>query len=611
MEMLFFRVFVCLLSPPALLYASTDIPSTNVTVKSKNFTADEDIRSAFDSAIDETSTQLSEALLFRYPKLLAVVKTLVNRTLNGNLGQFVNLSDVCNSAGSLLKGVSDRCQEPEMSQELKDQCTSSNKNSESNGNLTLTSVCESSSNQKHSISRRSIPSIPSFPSGTFPLGPSDGDSGNNSSGTFPPGPSGGDSGNNSSGTFPPGPSGGDSGNNSSGTFPPGSTGGGSSDVLNPTTKIPVPVTASSNDSNSTTPNKGPDFNPIDYYFFAVKVLARTVAISYEKRCKNLNGVYNSFENTCQIQVTRETVSRENKETKNTSIFTIKNVSLVRRLNNVPRSRMPIFYITVIGNTVSTIFSVALILSYMFLKTTFSTFDKNVICLSVCLSLSHVLQFLVNWLNQKPIWCKAIGILLHWSLLDSFMWMVVMSYDFFSTFSSKMLIIDRKKKNRFRNSLIFTTLLSTCVVLTCIFIGIPKEDFSGYGINGICFVSKFWANLFGFVLPVSLILVLNIVFLVFSVMRIHRMKQDNKKALQFSNSNPSKKNIAVGLITLKLSVLFGLGWLFGFLEGFVRSEVLSYLFYIVVSFQGVATFLAFGNFKDFRNRCIRQRKDNSS
>ena len=588
MEMLFFRVLVCPLSPLALLYASTDVPSTNVTVPSENFTADEDIRSAFDSAINETSTQLSEALLFRYPKLLAIVKTLVNRTLNGKLGQFVNLSNVCNSADSLLEGVSDRCQEPEMSQELKDQCSSSNKESEWNGNLTLTSVCDSSSNRKHSISRRWIPSFPSFT-----------------------GPSAGDSGNNSSGTFPPGPSGGDSGNNSSGTFPPGSTGGGSFDVLNTIVKIPYTDKASSNDSSSTSSKKGPDFNQVDYYFFAVKVLARTVAISYEKRCKNINGVYNSFENTCQIQVTRETVSRDNKETKNTSIVTIKTVSLVRRDKNVPRSKIPFFYITVIGNTVSTISSIALILSYMFLKATFSTFDKNVMCLSVCLLLSHVLQFLVNWLNQKPIWCKAIGILLHWSLLDSFMWMVVMSYDFFSTFSSKMLIIDRKKKSTFRNSLIFTTLLSTCVVLTCIFLGIPKDNFSGYGINGICFVSKFWANLFGFVLPVSLILVLNIAFLVFSVVRIHRMKQDNKRALQFSNSNPSKKKIAVGLITLKLSILFGLGWLFGFLGGFVHSDILSYLFYMVVSFQGVATFLAFGNFKDFRNRFIRQREDNSS
>ncbi|MCP4798989.1 MAG: Mth family G-protein coupled receptor, partial [bacterium] len=167
----------------------------------------------------------------------------------------------------------------------------------------------------------------------------------------------------------------------------------------------------------------------------------------------------------------------------------------------------------------------------------------------------------------------------------------MSYDFFITFAKIRPADVHGNNKRFKKYVAVTTSSASIVVLVCVFTGISGTDL--YGDNGRCFLSNIWANLFAFAVPVGMILVTNVILMFITIIRLRSMREANRRALSSANSNSSRKNIMLSVMTLKLSILFGLGWLFGYLDGLVSNQALAYCYNVIVSCQGVLVFLAFG------------------
>ena len=232
-------------------------------------------------------------------------------------------------------------------------------------------------------------------------------------------------------------------------------------------------------------------------------------------------------------------------------------------------------------------------------------DRNIICLSVFLSLSHLLQLTIVFLSKAQTYCKLSAIFLHWFLLICFSWIATISFDLYRTFKAIQPITSDIKKKRFKVYCIVATMPATIIVLTCVVIGIPQADYSGYGYQGRCFIAKFWANLFAFSLPVTLVLLASIFLTVSTILRLH--SQEKKSKQTFSNGNsqaPARKRLIITVLTLKLSVLFGFGWVVGFINGFLLNISLQIIFNVILSFQGTFIYVAFGCHKPIFDLCAK-------
>eukprot|EP00794_Sanderia_malayensis_P010887 gene10887-12043_t len=348
--------------------------------------------------------------------------------------------------------------------------------------------------------------------------------------------------------------------------------------------------------------------PSSYFFLAIKVIAKTVILSNERRCHNQNGIFNPESNTCRVPLYDGKLT-DDSDTSNKSS---------RVKNGTDKYKIVIFVtpdsisyalkmISIVCNALSCVGLVVLMATYCIIRQRFSLPDKNILSLSLSLCLSHAVQLLIVFFHENYTFCKTTGILLHWALLLVFFWMAAMSFDFFITFAKIRMPNADASNARFKKYLVVVVTTASIIVLACMFIGIPDQDYSGYGINGVCFVSKFWPNLFAFAIPVALILLANVGLLSATIFKLRALREASNKVLSAPNNqgSNSRKKIVLSLLTLKLSVLFGIGWILGYIDGVVKSEALKVCFNLVVSLQGTFVYMAFGSHKKMfaKLRCM--------
>eukprot|EP00112_Aurelia_sp_Birch-Aquarium-sp1_P015134 Seg3326.1 transcript_id=Seg3326.1/GoldUCD/mRNA.D3Y31 product="Adhesion G protein-coupled receptor L2" protein_id=Seg3326.1/GoldUCD/D3Y31 len=401
--------------------------------------------------------------------------------------------------------------------------------------------------------------------------------------------------------------------------------------------------------------------PSNYFFIAINVIAKTVINTHEIDCAKRGGYFDPLELTCHIgpagpsdgsifleppnapssypevkqskAPVRNTNKRQNfVSSKNNSKIVHKNLkenvtiigTLPRNVTDIKETwkntskRLLILYesaksskslvlLNIIGNSCSIVCLVALIGTYFIVKPEFSLMDKNVICLSIFLCLAHVLQLTTVFFSDTIVYCKISAVFLHWSLLMSFSWMSVISYDLFITFTKLKLVRQATKKKRFKRYVIGVCIPCTTIVLVCVFLGIPKSDYTGYGYQGKCFIVKFWANLITFTIPILLMLLINTLLMVVTICKLKAMeKASHRELAQNSNGESARKKVVITALTLKLSVLFGLGWLFGLIGPFVDNTAMQFIFNVIVSFQGSFIYVAFGCHKSLLKRCCKKR-----
>ena len=318
-----------------------------------------------------------------------------------------------------------------------------------------------------------------------------------------------------------------------------------------------------------------------YLFLAMKLTVKTALISFERKCHQRNGIYVNERRICIVS---------NKEDPNST----RNYTIFSEPTPNGAGSKSLRILNIVGNSCSIVAVLLLVVQYFICKNQFLIFDKSILSLAFCLQISHLMQLFITFFSWNKTYCKAGGIVLHWALLSSFAWMSIISFDIFKTFRRTQLADSRSKKKYFIY-LITAISASTMVVVVCIFLGIPANDYSGYGHEGRCFIGKVWANLFSFVLPVAFSLMLNTVLMITTLLKIYKSQKRGAKALagNRSHSSNSRKNVVVSILTLKLSVLFGLGWILGFITSVSNSPILVFIFTGMVSLQGLLVFVCFG------------------
>ena len=211
---------------------------------------------------------------------------------------------------------------------------------------------------------------------------------------------------------------------------------------------------------------------------------------------------------------------------------------------------------------------------------------------------HLLLIILEYLNDNDVICRVGAVMLHFALLLAFSWMAIIAFEFYHTFSKIRPVHQSEQKERFYRYLVISFTSSFLISFICLMIDIPDERYAGYGLNRVCFVSKFWANLLAFVVPVAIVLIFNVYFLTATIWILYKIRASTMKSLNSGSIKAKKRReMVLSAMALKLSILLGFGWIFGFIEASYESKAMKYSYTIIISLQGFFVFVAFGCHKE--------------
>nr|KAG5714745.1 hypothetical protein BaRGS_000233 [Batillaria attramentaria] len=215
--------------------------------------------------------------------------------------------------------------------------------------------------------------------------------------------------------------------------------------------------------------------------------------------------------------------------------------------------------------------------------------QNLLSLVTALFLADLLLLLAPSAGEVPVACAVVAGVMHYLFLAAFVWMNVMALDVWFTFSKVFV----KAGDRGKSSKRFVIYSAYAWLTPALFVtsaGLiqaldPESSVSPRYGQGICWLSNKFALLVFFASPLFLLLLLNAVFFVISARNIARARRTSARML-------GKEEEGRMGIYVKLTVVMGLTWVFGFLAALVPNQILTYSFVVMNTLQGLFIFLSF-------------------
>ena len=207
---------------------------------------------------------------------------------------------------------------------------------------------------------------------------------------------------------------------------------------------------------------------------------------------------------------------------------------------------------------------------------------NLMNLSISLLFAHSF-FMIGGVNQQRQICTLIAVLTHYFYLAYFTWMSIIAFDTYYTFS-RTCRTRQRTANRKGCLLAIGWIPALLFVAICYYLDQSGLVAIGYGGTSHCWINNTKSNIFVFVIPVAVSILLNAILFSLTVISINKIK---KQTRVIGNAANNRKQV---VLFLKLSVLMGFTWIFGYLSILV-SSYFDYPFVVFNSLQRV--FIAFG------------------
>ena len=216
--------------------------------------------------------------------------------------------------------------------------------------------------------------------------------------------------------------------------------------------------------------------------------------------------------------------------------------------------------------------------------------KNLMNLCLSLFLAHFLWLLGSGDTEEVAFCAATAMALHYLFLVSFACTVILAFDTWRTFSSKMSAAKGSGAStacgmRFSLYSGFAWGVPLLWVAGCATLDHTGVVDVGYGGANVCWITNIEAIIVAFATPAACALIYNLAAFSQTAWAIHRAKQRAAK-LQTSRKNNSALKIYARLVTL-----MGFSWFFAF-SAVLIHESLMYPFVLFNTTQGLYIFLAF-------------------
>lgn len=246
------------------------------------------------------------------------------------------------------------------------------------------------------------------------------------------------------------------------------------------------------------------------------------------------------------------------------------------------TNMALVVISFVGIGLSVVCLLLVLITYSLFKELRTVPGVNLMNLSLSLLFAHSL-FMATGATQIPIICTSVAVLLHYFYLSSFAWMSIIASDTYRTFSRTCYTRQNTGKLKVR-FLALGWLPSLVFVVICFSLDQSGLVAIGYGGSDHCWINNPKSNTFVFVIPVAFSVLFNAMFFFLTIISIRKIKQQTQNVGNVPNS---RKNM---VLFVKLAVLMGFTWIFGYLNILV-SDYFDYPFVIFTSLEGV--YIAFG------------------
>ena len=220
-----------------------------------------------------------------------------------------------------------------------------------------------------------------------------------------------------------------------------------------------------------------------------------------------------------------------------------------------------YYISLTGTSISIVCYISIILTYMLFKELRNIPGLNVLGLCYCLLIADISFLIATQAHTVHYLCKAIAIILHWSLLTAQMWVIVISIEIAARFGALTVISKDRNMKRFVQYCIFAFALPTIIVSLATVLNETNTIYFGYGDNGVCWIKNLNSRIVTYIIPVALAFIVSGITISYTIYKIKTENNRSKQAL----SKSSRNKISVSKIALKLVVILGLTEIVGFIQ----------------------------------------------
>ena len=301
-----------------------------------------------------------------------------------------------------------------------------------------------------------------------------------------------------------------------------------------------------------------------------------------KQCSDLNGTYIEDSGYCvRMRIVGNGTTPCETPRVYDSIFVL----------DVAEKQRVEYWLYITGNILSLLSTMALLITYVIDRELQTSYGKCILLLSANTMLQQVMQILSLYANRNTItYCTTIAVLHHWSYLVMFSWMASIAFDFAITFSRLRKPSKELQRRRFRVYTVVSEGIPTIVIIVCVLVDFSSHKaYVGYGERSVCFITNYVANIVLFSVPIGCMIIFNILCLGTALIFIVKTRYKSRLVLR---SNRRKSHITIVILTLKLSLLLGIGWTFGPIARVTRNQSVLCIYIFFNSFQGAFIFVAF-------------------
>ncbi|XP_048765414.2 adhesion G protein-coupled receptor L2-like isoform X2 [Ostrea edulis] len=266
--------------------------------------------------------------------------------------------------------------------------------------------------------------------------------------------------------------------------------------------------------------------------------------------------------------------------------------LLRPYSKVHDDEDALHWISLIGCIISITFSLITVIVYLvFWKSITSETTKMIdkITVSLCLSIVVAYSLFLGGVDrtQYKVGCIIITALLQWLFLFIFFLMLAMGWYYFISVS--LVKISFSKATKFKSNantiskFIWGIVTLMPVIITAVTFGVVYSSGKNYHSDTSCWLSFESGALYGFIVPVAVIILVNIVIVISLWMAI--------RSSTLVSKGTAKKQAMAGVRSICILVpVLGVTWLFGLLS--VNDDVIAfqYIFSILNSVQGLFIFI---------------------
>ncbi|RXG70357.1 putative G-protein coupled receptor Mth-like 4 [Armadillidium vulgare] len=277
-----------------------------------------------------------------------------------------------------------------------------------------------------------------------------------------------------------------------------------------------------------------------------------------------------------------------------------------------------YYTTVVVLSISLVclvFHMSLYFCYSRLRT---WHGRNLLYLCFSLFIAQFLFLTGTTATENFEFCVFMAVCIHYFWLASFFWMNILSIDVWRTFKAKF-----SHSSNNRKVFLIYNLYSWGVPFIIVMVSLTldlasknskyKPNYAGIDEAELCWINNKIGLLCFFLLPVAIIITENLILFTITSYKIYSQSKETKFAKVKSQSmkvvkeenlseeekkrlrkqeKTSKNNKIRFILYLKLGILQGLTWVFGFLASYVDSSICWYIFTILNGLQGAAIVLCF-------------------